>query len=225
MTKPATEAVTTVENWGARVLESAPPFSFLFDGKPSAELLKGWEGTREEHAGKDGCVAGTERFRDPATGLECRLERTTYPDSPAVEWVMRFRNGGAADTPILADVQALDISLDVPRGAKPCLFYSKGTPVQIDWTYTIVGKALAVSARCAITVTTEDAAERSRSGAFSRRARPKPTPLPMRPSGQKSSSRRRKGSVTSIGFARRLKAMAAATRRYRPAVGRRVHRA
>ncbi len=132
MQKPMTQEADACGIWGARVLENAPPFSFLLDGKPSAELLKNWEQTRERRVGDDGRVTDTERFRDPATGLECRLERTAYPDSPAVEWVVHFGNGGSADTPILADVHALDISVDVPPEAQSCFFYSKGTPVQID---------------------------------------------------------------------------------------------
>lgn len=132
METAVSETAKPLENWGSAALESAPPFSFLFDGKPSAELLKGWKRTTETRVGGDGNTIATERFRDPATGLECRVERTTYPGSPAVEWVVRFRNGGSADTPILSEVQALDISLDASPKAKPRLFYSKGTPVQID---------------------------------------------------------------------------------------------
>jgi alpha-galactosidase len=132
MQQCTTEVVNPLGSWGIRMYDSAPPLSFLLDGTPSAELLNGWERTCEQHRGEDGTVAGAEVFRDPATGLECRREWTSYPGSPAVEWVVRFRNGGSADTPILSELQALDIALTVPPKGEPRLFYSKGTPVQID---------------------------------------------------------------------------------------------
>jgi hypothetical protein len=141
MKKPATKESGRAENWGDRVVKDARPVSFLLDGKPFAELLQDWQQSSEACTGEDGHAITTERFRDPATGLECRFERTVYPDSPAAEWVIYFRNDGSADTPILSEVQALDISLDVPQGGEPCLFYSKGTPVKID-DFALQEKAL-----------------------------------------------------------------------------------
>jgi alpha-galactosidase len=132
MKKPATKEGKSAENLRMAVLNGAPPFSFHLDGTPSAELLKGWKRTCDQCVGEDGIVTCTELFRDPATGLELRRECTTYPDSPAVEWVVYLRNNGTVDTPILSEVQALDITLDVNQKSESRLFYSKGTPVQID---------------------------------------------------------------------------------------------
>ena len=49
-------------------------------------------------------------YRDPETGLEVRCVAVEYRDFPTVEWTLYFKNTGAQDTPIIADIQALDTS-------------------------------------------------------------------------------------------------------------------
>jgi alpha-galactosidase len=41
-------------------------------------------------------------------------EFTRFEDYPAAEWVLRFENAGAADTPVLSNIQALDLVLGPP---------------------------------------------------------------------------------------------------------------
>ncbi len=108
------------------------PFSFRLDGASSCDFLKTWQRSVTSAVGGDGVSVHTVVYRDPATGLECVVELSTYPDSPAVEWVLRFRNGGTMDTPILSEVHALDMTLDLPEKSQPRLYSSKGTWGQID---------------------------------------------------------------------------------------------
>ena len=56
-------------------------------------------------------------YRDPTTGLVVRGVAIEYADFPAVEWVVHFGNTGAADTPILSDIQPLDVLLPGGRGS------------------------------------------------------------------------------------------------------------
>lgn len=88
-----------------------PPFSFVYDGKPSADLLKRWKFT----AGQSSREGSKERqqftYLDPTTGLELTCNMTAYDEYPAVEWVLSFKNTGARPTPILEDVRALDTTL------------------------------------------------------------------------------------------------------------------
>jgi alpha-galactosidase len=132
MKELAVQEGKTVEDWVARAMQGAPPCSFLLDGVPSANLMKGWDRTHERRVGEDGVVVHSVVFREAVTGMVCRLDMLAYTDSPAVEWVVRFRNGGSADTPILSDVNALEIVLDSSEKAQPLLFYSKGTAAKID---------------------------------------------------------------------------------------------
>ncbi len=85
-----------------------PPFSFVYGGKPSADLLKGWKLARRHKRLDDRRTEHTIEYTDPATGLVVRCVAIAYHDFPTVEWTLYFKNTGSADTPILSDVQALD---------------------------------------------------------------------------------------------------------------------
>ena len=49
-----------------------------------------------------------------------------YANSTVVEWTGYFKNGGTADTPILEDVQPLDMSVPVAGSGIPTILYSRG---------------------------------------------------------------------------------------------------
>jgi alpha-galactosidase len=83
-------------------------FSFSYAGKPSAELLKTWESKRTTRELDDKRTERTLAFTDPKTGLTVRCVGVEYRDFPTVEWTLHFKNTGKADTPIIADVQAID---------------------------------------------------------------------------------------------------------------------
>lgn len=85
------------------------PFSFRYGGRPSFELLRGW--TRSDsHAKLDANrTRHWVQFLDPRTGLEVRVESVEYHDFPTVEWTLYFRNTAEEPTPILEDIQALDV--------------------------------------------------------------------------------------------------------------------
>jgi len=85
-----------------------PPFSFVYGGKPSAELLRQWKLARRHKRLDDHRTEHTIEYTDPATGLVVRCVAIAYHDFPTVEWTITFKNTGSADTPILSDVQALD---------------------------------------------------------------------------------------------------------------------
>ncbi|MCC6730172.1 MAG: NPCBM/NEW2 domain-containing protein [Chthonomonadales bacterium] len=86
------------------------PFSFVYGGRLSRELLAGWERT-ESTRRQPGRSVRTVRWTDSATGLVVTADVTTYARYPAVDWVISFENLGPADTPILEQVQALDVRL------------------------------------------------------------------------------------------------------------------
>lgn len=115
-----------------------PPFSFVYDGKSSADLLPTWKvkekiqmvlasGSTSAEADKNWEVT----YTDPASGLEVRVAGKTFADFPAVEWVLHFKNTGSADTPILENVQALDAALECAEG-DPIIHHAKGATCSMD---------------------------------------------------------------------------------------------
>jgi alpha-galactosidase len=87
-----------------------PPFSFVYDGQPSAALLGTWTRTAETKDAPDRSEQVV-RWTDPKTGLKLTATVTKFRDFPAVEWLLRFENGGKTDSPLLENVQALDLKL------------------------------------------------------------------------------------------------------------------
>ncbi len=88
--------------------DPAPPFSFIYDGKPSGELLPNWALQREATALDDDRTQHTLTCADPVTGLQVRCVAIEYHDFPVVEWTVYLRNTGPADTPLIEAIQALD---------------------------------------------------------------------------------------------------------------------
>ncbi len=103
---------------------SPGPVSFVYGGQPSAGMIHSWTVKREKTAGESG-----DRFlmlrTCPNTGLQIRIEGIAYNDFPVIEWVAYLKNTGNTDTPLIEDIQALDIHLSTPSG-DPAVHYAKG---------------------------------------------------------------------------------------------------
>jgi len=85
------------------------PFSLQYGGRPAAELIPGWKKTTRTIQSQADVTTREITWRDPETGLECVLEMQTFAHFPAVEWVMRFRNTGKQDTPLIENIRPLDM--------------------------------------------------------------------------------------------------------------------
>lgn len=101
------------------------PFSFQLGGKSSADILAkvkpsirdaGREGDKHKYA-----IV----YRDDVSKLEVAVDVTTFTGFPAVDWVIRFKNTGSADTPVLENVFALDYHTVLPDD--PMLYYVQGS--------------------------------------------------------------------------------------------------
>ncbi|MBC8876283.1 MAG: alpha-galactosidase [Planctomycetes bacterium] len=84
------------------------PFSFTYGGEPSTKVLKRCRRTSEHKRLDADRTAHDVLYVDPDTGLQVRWEGVEYPRFKTVEWTLTFKNTGTADTPIIADIQALD---------------------------------------------------------------------------------------------------------------------
>ncbi len=85
------------------------PFSFTCDGQPSAKLLPVWERKTRKRKLDSQRIEHLLVWTDPKSGLALRCRAVEYRDFPVVEWTLYFTNTGPADTPILADIQSLDV--------------------------------------------------------------------------------------------------------------------
>lgn len=126
--------------------DSSPqyPFSFTYDGKPSGQLLESW--TRDETTEKlDADRTRTAlTWTDPATGLRVSLEAIRYADFPAAEWMLCFENTGSKDTPIIENIQDLDLTFTSPMpGDAPYRLHKAkgGIPNPTAFEPTVLGIA------------------------------------------------------------------------------------
>lgn len=117
---PTVDEMAGARQWVATNFENAkspaPFFSFTYDGKPAAEVLATWKLERAARQLDDQRVEHTLTYTDPTTGLVLRCVGIEYRDFPTVEWTLYFKNTSDRDTPILADIQALDIQVDRQPG-------------------------------------------------------------------------------------------------------------
>ncbi|MCC6442427.1 MAG: alpha-galactosidase [Armatimonadetes bacterium] len=122
--------------WESRTArhEGALPFSFIYSGRHSADLVGRWKvEVREKSAGRNRRLRVL-TLTDPETGLEVRAEAAVYTDTGGVDWTLHFTNRGSTDTPILEDIQALDMRLTPHGNAMPVLHRLNGsTGSEEDW--------------------------------------------------------------------------------------------
>lgn len=128
---PSQPEINLSRQWVAEHFVIAPaasiPFSFMYEGKPSSELLSAWQVNQTEKSLSPDRVLHTITFTDPATLLQIRCEATEYTSYPAAEWVVYFKNTGDKDTPILKDVQALNMSFSRPDNGNFILHHARGS--------------------------------------------------------------------------------------------------
>lgn len=107
---------------------SGPPFSFRYAGKPSSDLLKTWNLTRETRPLDSHRTEHTSTWTDAATGLTVRLVAVAYNDFPTVEWTLWFKNSAAAPTPLIENIQAIDTAIERGGEGEFLLRHAKGSP-------------------------------------------------------------------------------------------------
>lgn len=98
------------------------PFSFVYNGVDSARLLPAWKTAKED-------VSPEVRryiYTDPQTHLRVTAEVRTYSAFPGVaDWVLRFRNDGPTDTPILENI--LPLRWTVPASGDLFVRHARGS--------------------------------------------------------------------------------------------------
>jgi len=131
-TTPSEGELREASRWVAARIEASTkpveplPFSFVYGGRPSAELLRDWKASRHRRECDRRRIEHTVVYADPATGFEVRCVAFEYLDFPTVEWTLHFRNRGQADTPMLEDIRPLDLNLGPPDGGGFVLHHTRG---------------------------------------------------------------------------------------------------
>jgi alpha-galactosidase len=123
---PAYSPAVSLDMWKAKDL----PFSFKYDGKDSSQFLSTWQ-EKEETASSDGGQIHRYIFTDPATKMTVTAEVRTFDKYPAIDWVLRFTNGGSTDTPIIDDVMPLHWNLPAQNGPS-VLHWAHGSSASPD---------------------------------------------------------------------------------------------
>ena len=90
------------------------PFSFTYRGESSDALLPSWAFASGSTNLGDGVTASWRTWTDAATGLRVRWESRSHEGFPDCEWVLYFENTDRRDTPIVENIQALDLTLAAP---------------------------------------------------------------------------------------------------------------
>ncbi len=109
---PAPEEFALQQKWIQEKFNQSPsslPFTFTYNEKFSPDLLSTWPVERTSASLDDSRKQQTCTYTDSATSLVVTCVMVEYQDFPTVEWTVYFKNTGSEDTPILSDIQALDI--------------------------------------------------------------------------------------------------------------------
>ncbi len=102
------------------------PFSFVFDGQPSAQLLPSWprkivdtqlDAERTQHI-----ISWT----DQKTGLQVKCVAVEFTDYPVLEWTLFFKDTQKVNTPILENIKAIDVQFPAEGPGVPHLHYING---------------------------------------------------------------------------------------------------
>jgi alpha-galactosidase len=124
--------MATARRWAATFDAGELPISFLYGDQAAAELIKTWPCERSSRPLDDRRTEHTVTYADPVTGLVVQGVAIRYTDFPAIEWVITLENSGAADTPVLADIQPLDARFPVDPERRCWVHHARGGLTQLD---------------------------------------------------------------------------------------------
>ncbi|MEI6390322.1 MAG: NPCBM/NEW2 domain-containing protein [Verrucomicrobiota bacterium] len=108
------------------------PFSFVYGGKHSSELINEWK--REVNAEKvsDTINRRTLILTDPTTGLEVKAVCTIYLDTAGIDWTVYFTNRGSKDSLVLEQIRAVDATVRIGAGSGVVIHRLNGAPCATD---------------------------------------------------------------------------------------------
>jgi len=112
--------------------DQKPPFSFVYDGRPSSEFLGGWKLDRIHRKLDEARTEHQLTYSESRTGLVVRCVAAEWTDFPTVEWTLYLKNTGSADTPIIEAIQPIDVHFQTTGGSGTVLRYNTGDRCTAD---------------------------------------------------------------------------------------------
>jgi alpha-galactosidase len=125
--------------WMKKSFNDEIPFSFIYNGRNSSELLKKWQRNDEIIETNPKYSLKRIQFSDKETGLICYADVKEFNDYPAVEWTVYFKNTSKTTTPIIENIEAVSTDIACPyfcgkpenRGQNE-IHYSNGSQARMD---------------------------------------------------------------------------------------------
>ena len=110
-----------------------PPFSFIYDGQPSASFIKTWryEAILNRTDNPD-VVSYTFTYTQPTDGLRVRCEVKGYVSFGSIDWVLHVENNGRTDSKPLRALQAIDLGLRYGKSGQFVMNYVEGSQITKD---------------------------------------------------------------------------------------------
>lgn len=107
------------------------PFSFTLEGQPSDRFITTWPCTIEESIDADRRKKII-TLVDPESRLQLLCECVYWDGEDAVDWVLRFKNLGDVDSPVISNIRSLDATIiEHPKNA--CILHrSLGSNAQCN---------------------------------------------------------------------------------------------
>lgn len=119
-----------MERWIKTVFAKGhvPPFSFVYDGKPSAQFIRKWKYSASKGASDEaGTIKYLFTYTDPVTGLKVACRVTGFEEFGAVEWMLYFTNTSQRNSAMLTDVKVTDFGMEAGKDASFTLHHAVGS--------------------------------------------------------------------------------------------------
>ncbi|MBN2511292.1 MAG: hypothetical protein JXB18_00005, partial [Sedimentisphaerales bacterium] len=123
-----------------------PVFSFIYDGKASAEFLKSWTFKSQTVSLDEFRKQIVLTYTDPATKLEVKCIAVQWLNFPAVEWTVYLRNTSDVNSPLIENLRAIDTRFTLSEKEPIVLHHNRGDDCSIN-SYAAKQSDLAVGSQ------------------------------------------------------------------------------
>lgn len=106
------------------------PFSFRLADERFSAPQNGWQQLDSKVDGKR--IIQRYSLTDAGSSVRIDCDVVTYSDFPAVEWILYLENTGDKDTPLIEQIQALDLKLDRSAEKEFVVHYANGGQTRPD---------------------------------------------------------------------------------------------